>query len=150
MLADLYEREFYATNITKAELCDKYNISMSDLAHIKEPELETALETELETTPSTVVNEPKQTLPAKQTQTQPATNSNEDGDFLTSIYSFKKAALEEARSQLVSNYELDSRELKNLVSTVDILEKSVTKTDGAGNTVTIMVQNIMNKYADDC
>jgi len=146
MLADLYEREFYATNITKAELCDKYNISMSDLAHIKEPELET----ELETTPATVVNEPKQTLPAKQTQTQPTTNSSEEGEFLTSIYSFKKAALEEARSQLVSNYELDSRELKNLVSTVDILEKSVTKTDGAGNTVTIMVQNIMNKYNDDC
>lgn len=148
MLADLYEAEYNTTNITKAELCDKYNISMSDLAHIKEPQQE------LETTPSiVVVDEPKQTQTNIQTHTNTSLtteDNSEAGEFLTSIYAFKTAALKEAHSQLVGNYELDSRELKNLVSTVDILEKSVTKTDGAGNTVNIMVQNIMNKYDDDC
>ena len=132
MLTKLYSEEL-ATGITKEELCDKYNIKPSAVAHLQPKQSEAIV----------LQQQPKQTKPIVSEQTEKK--------FLTRVHTFKEAALTAAITKLQDAYDLDDKELKNIVATVDMLEKSVRKdTTDTPNTVNIMVQNIMSRYADDC
>ena len=133
-----YQIEYETSDITIIELCDKYQVKKKQLKGYtkwKKPQHE---EKEL------IVPE------AYPIVLEAINQPDEENTLLTSIQLFKKRAVEYALDSITEPQYLEIREFKDLVSIIDTVEKSIKGTEGGNNTVNIMVQNIMNKYADDC
>jgi hypothetical protein len=130
--------EFETTEITIEEICDKYSIKPSQLKGYTKWKRRFVQEVK----PSDIIVAPT-TSPA----TPPIeTNSKIQDD----INIFKTKAVKYALEQIEDTKYLEIREFKDLVSIVSTVETSIAKNDDSVNTVNIMIQNIMNKYQDDC
>ena len=65
------------------------------------------------------------------------------------IGTFKSQAIKECLIRLRTASMMDTKELKDLVTTVDIIDRSL-KTNDSHQNVNVLIQNIINKYGDDC
>lgn len=81
----------------------------------------------------------------------PSIDKEMDTLMLDDIASFKKSTLQWAKSKLADEGSLlETKEVKNLVSIVDTIEKSVKPKEEANTTVVnVLVQNLM-EAKDDC
>lgn len=80
----------------------------------------------------------------KPPSTPPQTNSTK-----SNIESFKVLVVEKALEYIECGLR-DPKELKDLVTIVDTIEKSYGKPETTTPTINILVQNLVEKYKDDC
>jgi len=77
-------------------------------------------------------------------------NSNLPTEILTKIEEFKTSAIEHALNFMANDAKYaETKELKDMVSIVDTIEKSYTGRDDSKTTINIAMQNMVKKYSDD-
>ena len=135
-----YQIEYESTEITIDELCYKYDIKKKDLKGHKDWEK-----------PSTTTSEEIQhtIVPTTTSTIVPATT--EHNSLIEDIMEFKRLALAQAMHFIKEEAKFaEVKEFKDIVSIVDSIDKSLKDTIDTGPTVNIMVQNIVEKFKDDC
>lgn len=80
-------------------------------------------------------------MPSKQVAT--------GNQLVDQIAEFKTRAIRECVNRLQYADSIDTKELKELVTTVDVIDKSL-KATSEGQNINVLIQNIVNKYGDDC
>jgi len=178
LLLQSYRMEYETTDITIDNLCDKYNLSTSDLSGYTKwtKTLEIDEEPEEQHEPEPIVTEPEDIieepiviepvmlscdepivpevmLPTPSQATTPALDKYEDGDtdIKDQILSFKKSALNYAVEFMENDVKFaEVKEFKDIVSIVDSIDKSFQKNTESTTTVNVMIQNIMSEFHDDC
>lgn len=88
-------------------------------------------------------------LPAVQAEVLPAKPNKAETPVQQDIGTFKSQAIKECLIRLRTANMMDTKELKDLVTTVDIIDRSLKANDSHQN-VNVLIQNIINKYGDDC
>lgn len=71
-----------------------------------------------------------------------------DDELKDNITRFKRGVVKESLARLKTASMLDTKELKELATIVDIVDKSLRSTSDGAN-VNVLIQNIINKYGDD-
>ena len=95
------------------------------------------------------------TLPTQPTEIEiiprsapPAPTPAPDDELKEDINKFKRGVVKESLSRLKMAGMMDTKELKELATIVDIVDKSLRSTADGAN-VNVLIQNIINKYGDD-
>ena len=141
LLLTQYQMEFEHSNITINDLLDKYSLKLEDLkGH------------ELWVKGSTIV-------PSIVPDNLPSTNIL-DGSLDSSeqtleeqVLDFKEKAMEHCLTFMEKDVRFaEVKEFKDIVSIVDSIDKSLQKgnPDDKGTTINVLVQNITEKFQDDC
>ena len=143
-LLQAYKIEYETTDISMAHLCDKYNIAICELSGCES----WTKSIENHKTSRDIVKEQKATPPAEQ---QPIPLANSKEQVLDNIEEFKQLAIKHAvRFIKEESQYADVKEFKDMVSIVDSIEKSYNSNKETGTTVNIAIQNLVNRYKDDC
>jgi len=134
--------EYENTPITVKELCDKYSTTTKELkgytkwkpyVHIPKP--------------SEVLIVPETPKPSEVQIVPEPINPK----IIQNINNFKDRAVAYALESITDPQYLEIKEFKDLVSIVDTIEKSVKPKDNdQAPTVNILIQNLMEKFSDDC
>lgn len=135
-LKAFYREEYESTSLSIEQLCEKYSIQMEELGDISDwikvdvaPPAVLSVETP-------VISAPIEKLP------------EQDELLKSDILDFKKRTVKECLARLRMAQALETKELKDLVTVVDIVDKSLRSTK-EGQNVNVLIQNIINKYGDD-
>lgn len=133
-------------DITIDEICSKYNIERSALGPTndwqKVIELDSAPTESNTPVPITILD------PKDSTITTPATKEVSNNKDL--IDEFKSITLGEALNRIkAEGSEMSVKDMKELVSLVDTIDRSFHKSTDA-NQINIFVQNVISRYIDDC
>lgn len=164
-MVEAYQAEYEHTNITIDALLEKYQLTKDD---IKGYELwrkpgEIVIETKVKPKRTKKIDKVLQTLEAIDSKptaptittlgiaTLPETTATESQ--LKKIEEFKELALDHCLNFMHRDAKLSEvKEFKDIVAIVNTLETSYQKTDpGAGKpTINILVQNLMERFNDDC
>lgn len=145
-----YKVEFETSNITKAELIKKYNIAPEQLGNTDSWEKRAGVgivrEDNYVRKDITALRE----KPEKKLVTEP----QEPKDFLATIQETKELALTSTK-QFFQDYDTDevtTKEFKDMVGVLKDLEAGELVRQGkdTGPTVNILIQNLTEKFHDDC
>lgn len=140
-LKQFYQQE-WQSNPTQSlqDLASKYGFEIDDLGD----------------TSDWVKDDPKEkeTVPVKivhpMLQPEPSTHDDDQHQLTTNITDFKKRMVKECLHRLKNEGRMiETKQLRELAQIVDIVDKSL-KTNVEGNNVNVLIQNIINKYGDDC
>lgn len=133
-LKQYYQQEWESDpHLTIEELAKRYAFDPSDLGDTTDWTKEG---TTVDLVPTTV--EPK-----------PLVNAEPTAQIHESIGDFKRLVIKECLHRLKFANVMEAKELKDLVTTVDIIDKSLRSTSDSQN-INVLIQNIVNKYGDDC
>jgi hypothetical protein len=150
MLLESYRIEFETTPISIPELCEKYNTTTKELKGYTKWRKDTIAVLDAIDTPMLPAKTIEAGLVVEDTEEDTAYLDNMKRD----IKEAKKLALAHAKEQLsgVNAKFLEVKEFKDLVSVIDTLDRSLDKKrdDDKGNSTTVIIQNIMNSFKDDC
>lgn len=131
-LKQYYQQEWETDpHLTIEELARRYAFDPIDLG---------------DTTDWKKANEPAELVPVTPEPKLPATQS--ESPIQTHITEFKTKAIKECLHRLKLANVMEVRELKDLVTTVDIIDKSL-RTSSDSQNINVLIQNIVNKYGDD-
>lgn len=167
------KHEFENNPISLTELLEKHQLEewqLGDISNwkpysITEPDdiiEEPQTEQEQETIIAEIVESPPhQTQTQTQTKTtvtniapKPPAQQEEDNSLLSEIHEVKKSILKKAKETIDDDYGVDTKELKDLTSIVKSLEDGELNKQGKGpqqgNTVVVAIQNLVEKFRDDC
>ena len=158
-LLSTYKIEYETTSITIPELCAKYNVSTKDLKGYtkwtkpltidKEDNLMPEQPIEIVIAPRVPTNTSKLIVESAP-KIQPA-NIEPSDDITKDIEAFKKQAMAHALKFMSDDAEFaEVKEFKDMVAIVDSIEKSYKGTETTSTPVTMLVQNIVNNFKDDC
>lgn len=81
-------------------------------------------------------------------QTKSSEKPEESDELRNNILEFKKGVVKESLTRLKMAGTMETKELKELATVVDIVDKSLRSTADSNN-VNVLIQNIINKYGDD-
>ena len=148
--------EYETTDITIDDLCLKHNVNLKDLRGyeawnkplelqpivIEEPIVITKpTEEPVVLTPPIVPKKPES--PEKQTIVSK--------DIKDKVAEFKELAMEEALRFIRKDVKFaEIKEFKDMVAIVDSIDKSLQKPTSSAPTINILVQNLAERYRDDC
>jgi len=158
-----YKIEFETTNITIDELYEKYNITAQDLGSTaswekrasvtlsKEEAFKQKIKPEL--SPEAEANSSPKAAPVKRTTPSKLVVDGED-DMLASIQETKALVLTSTK-QFFEDYtasDVTTKEFKDMVGVLKDMEMSELTRQGknTGPTVNILIQNLTEKFKDDC
>lgn len=136
-LLAFYKEEYCSTALTIEQLCQKYSVDIEELGDISDW-VKTGLPEVYQSSPDLVV-QPEPSNAIIDTSLQ---NINAD------IAYFKNKLIKECLARLKVAPSMDTKELKELATTVDIVDKSI-KATKEGQNINVLIQNIINKYGDD-
>lgn len=93
-----------------------------------------------------------QNLPISKSAPVPATlvEDFDKDSLLQDINSFKVGAIKYANQQLEDAEFLEVKEFKDLVSIVSTVETSLKDSKDTGPSINILIQNLSEKFTDDC
>lgn len=132
-LKQYYQEEWESTpNLTLDELASKYAFDIEDLGDISDWRKHDEI---------TIV-------PEVITSKQAVTDTKVD-NIRKNITQYKQDVMKECVARLKLAHTLDTKELKELTTVVDIVDKSLRST-AEGQNINVLIQNIVNKYGDDC
>ena len=135
ILLKSYQAEYETSNISLKDIINKYGIE-------EELTREWSKKQEVIITGATI------DLPAA-----PATIDEPDTDketMLRDIASFKKEIIAYAKEQMADSHLLEIKEAKELMAIVSSVEASLKDIKSTGPTINILVQQLAEKYQDDC
>lgn len=135
-----YKIEYETTDITLDDLAFKYSIHLGDTSGwVKEPHLIQPV-----VTPATIVMPTTPRLPE-------ITPLDDREQLLADILAFKKGAIEHAKKFMAKDVAFcEVKEFKDMVSVVTNLEQSLIEQKQTGPVVNILVQNLVERFKDDC
>lgn len=134
-LKNFYRAEYEADpEITLQSLALKYGFEVEDLG-------DTSSWTK--SMPLVVPTEVVATIPTKSSE-----KPEESDELRNNILEFKKGVVKESLTRLKMAGTMETKELKELATVVDIVDKSLRSTADSNN-VNVLIQNIINKYGDD-
>lgn len=134
-LKNFYRAEYEADpEITLQSLALKYGFEVEDLG-------DTSSWTK--SMPLVVPTEVVATIPTKSSE-----KPEESDELRNNILEFKKGVVKESLTRLKMAGTMETKELKELATVVDIVDKSLRATADSNN-VNVLIQNIINKYGDD-
>lgn len=134
-LKNFYRAEYEADpEITLQSLALKYGFEVEDLG-------DTSSWTK--SMPLVVPTEVVATSPTKSSE-----KPEESDELRNNILEFKKGVVKESLTRLKMAGTMETKELKELATVVDIVDKSLRSTADSNN-VNVLIQNIINKYGDD-
>jgi len=143
LLLAQYQLEYETTNISIDELCEEYSITKEDLKGHEEWKKKDLL---LTTTPPPPDNI---SIPATQALVKPSLEEPED--IKAQIAEFKKNTVQHCLTFSKTDIRFaEIKEIKDMVSVIDSIEKSYEKNQNQGPTINVLVQNIMGSMQDDC
>jgi hypothetical protein len=164
-----YKAEYEQTPISVAQLLDKYDITLADIPNHREwhKEGEPApivkptrkkkqkvidkVLASIEVKQEVVIQQ--EVLPTIVPSPPPVPVTTATEDQLAKIANFKELALDHCITFMSQDAKFaEVKEFKDIVAIVDSLEKSYQKVDpDAGKpTINILVQNLMERFSDDC
>jgi len=147
-----YKVEFETSNITIEELCRKYNITKEQLGSTEKWEKRATVVLAnpicIEKRPNTIGK------PAHSKGNKDIIVSGEPKTMLDTIQETKELALDSTK-QFFENYNTDevtTKEFKDMVGVLKDLEAGelLKEGKGQGTTVNILVQNLTERFRDDC
>ncbi len=134
-----YQAEYETTpDFTIANLCEKYDVTTKQLSGYTKwsKRSEPSVEPEANIVPAIARNLP---IPS---------NTEE---LLDDVENFKRLAVAHAVKFMKNDAEFaEVKEFKDMVSIVDSIEKSYKGIADTGPTVNILIQNLTEKFHDDC
>ena len=132
-LKQYYQEEWQTTpNMTLEELANKYAFDIEELGDISD------------------WRKTDDNILVPEVITQKSVTNSVDTDIIRkNITQYKKDAIKECVNRLKLAHTLETRELKELTTVVDIIDKSLRSTS-EGQNINVLIQNIVNKYGDDC
>lgn len=139
-----YQIEYENTDITIDELCSKYDVTTKQLKGYTKWSKKTSETNEL---PELI--EPSKPIVTK----KPAdiTIVNDKEQVLSDIDEFKRLAVAHAVKFIKDDAEFaEVKEFKDMVAIVDSIEKSYKDTKEQGPTINIAIQNLVERFKDDC
>ena len=80
--------------------------------------------------------------------TKPSKEPEESDELRNNILEFKRNVVKESLTRLKMAGAMETKELKELATVVDIVDKSLRSTADSNN-INVLIQNIINKYGDD-
>lgn len=80
--------------------------------------------------------------------TKPSKEPEESDELRNNILEFKRNVVKESLTRLKMAGTMETKELKELATVVDIVDKSLRSTADSNN-INVLIQNIINKYGDD-
>lgn len=136
-LKKFYQAEYESNvDITLESLAFKYGFEIEDLGDTsswaKKPTTLPTKSTEIEIIPRSTPSTPTQT----------------DDELKEDINKFKRGVIKESLARLKMAGMMETKELKELTTVVDMVDKSLRSTADGAN-VNVLIQNIINKYGDD-
>lgn len=132
-LKNFYRAEYEADpETTLQSLSLKYGFEIEDLGDTSDWAKSLPI-----TTPVDVM------VPAK-----PSEKPEESDELRQNILEFKKGIVKESLTRLKMAGTMETKELKELATVVDIVDKSLRSTADSNN-INVLIQNIINKYGDD-
>ena len=169
MLTEAYRTEYETTNITLKELMEKYDLTHEDIPGHEQwtkPKPTRARKTKkVDKLISDIISEPVQPLvtlvtveehtitPESPLAKPPLIVTEPTETQLDKIAQFKELALDHCINFMNKDAKFSEvKEFKDIVAIVDTLEKSYQKVDPeAGKpTINILVNNLMERFNDDC
>ena len=159
--------EYETTDITIDDLCLKHNVDLRDLRDYetwhKPPELQQPIAIEEPIVIEELIEEPvevkriKGLLGTKDPAQQPVVPKNPEPPVIVSkdikdkVIEFKELAMEEALRFIRKDVKFaEIKEFKDMVAIVDSIDKSLQKPTSSAPTINILVQNLAERYRDDC
>lgn len=138
-----YQIEYETTDISIESLCTKYDVQTKQLKGytkwtkgLGEPDIAEPLQADIITSPI---------------DTQDLKIPKDTVELLESIEDFKRKAVAHAIKFMRDDAEFaEVKEFKDMVAIVDSIEKSYKDTKDTGPTVNILIQNLTEKFQDDC
>lgn len=91
---------------------------------------------------------PTEVIATNQIPTKSSEKPEESDELRNNILEFKKGVVKESLTRLKMAGTMETKELKELATVVDIVDKSLRSTADSNN-VNVLIQNIINKYGDD-
>lgn len=141
-----YKAEFETSNITLEELHSKYNIDPEQLGDTSSWEKRSSA--------VTVMAEEQPPKMPRDKQIEPAHLVEDETNFLDTIQETKRLALTSTK-EFFENYdteEVTTKEFKDMVGVLKDLESGELIRQGkdSGPTVNILIQNLTERFQDDC
>ena len=134
-MENFYKTEYETTDISIEDLCSKYNITTEDI-----PQHDSWVKS------SDII-----LVPDTQDIIDIVPDVSSNKVLLDDIQQFKASTLKIAKDRISNEgFTIDTKEMKDLVSIVDTIEKSIVDKKDTGATVNILVQNIQSRFKDDC
>ena len=133
-MENFYKTEYETSQLSIEDLCIKYDITVSDIPNHSSWVKQSAEPLDLDII---VAND---IVP----------DVSSDVAILENVQQFKRMAVKQAKERIATDTMMDTKELKDLVSVVDTIEKSLTGKNDSGTTVNVLVQNIQQRFKDDC
>lgn len=131
--------EYETTDITLDDLCAKHNCAIEELKGSEEWNKRSNIITTAE-----IVNQPEHSE-------QKPTNQIVLTTIEDKIKEFKEKAVDAALSFINKDVRFaEVKEFKDMVAIVDSIDKSLQKGTDSGPTVNILIQNLTERYQDDC
>lgn len=148
-LRRFYKTEYESTpSLTIQDLCAKYSISATELGDTSSwrksstPSARALLGRHDECSPYQRVTAPTQ-------YSRHTSLAKSDTDIQDNIYEYKRLAVAEAITRIrMEGSDMPVKELKELTTVVDMIEKSF-KGASDGNQTNVLIQNIINNFKDD-
>jgi len=150
-----YKAEFETSNITLEELYKKYDITKEELGSTENWEKRASVTISAADTFKQIIKpEVISDQPAHSNITPEVTLVDDKEDFLTIIQDTKELALTSTK-QFFEDYDTDevtTKEFKDMVGVLKDLESGELIRQGkdTGPTVNILIQNLTEKFQDDC
>lgn len=151
-----YQIEFQSTDITIEELCKKYDVTTKDLKGYTKwtkdkPDIEVLTDPKQpsQTPENAVTVLPSSSLDKKEDN---ELNNSTKETVLADVKKFKGLAIAHAIAFMENDAEYaEVKEFKDMVAVVDSIEKSYKDVkDNSGTTINMVVQNLVQKFEDDC
>ena len=153
ILLKAYRAEFNSTHIELEAIKKKYSLTDEDVKDWsqgpKEPETEKTLDIFKEPEVLETIIVPNQTPSEPSTVTQQVVTMDKE-KLQEDIDTFKRHAMKFALDEMADGVVLEIKEFKDLVAVVTNIETSIKDTRDTGPTINILVQNLTEKFTDDC
>jgi len=149
ILLKSYRIEYETTSITLPEIIRKYSLKQSQTSKWKK-QPQSVPPMIIKPRPLEILTTPENTPAAPGTTTLEVVNSFDKVKLLEDINSFKVDAVKYAREQIAEADFLEVKEFKDLVAIVSTVETSLKDNKDTGPTINILVQNLSEKFRDDC
>jgi len=160
ILTEMYRNEYETTDITKEELCLKYSIEHSNIPDIdswtkptndESQEPKTTIDNSDIILDTTIVTPTLDTKKIKKLASSKLVKTPAEPAVADKIKDFKEFAIDHALHFIKHDAEFaEVKEFKDMVAIVDSIEKSYKDTKDQGPTVNILIQNLAEKFKDDC
>lgn len=144
-----YQAEYERTpNMTISELCTKYDVQTKQLKGYTKWQKKIENTTEPAEAEDDIISQPIASTAQHSELATPKTSE----DVQLEIDEFKRLAVAHATKFMREDVEFaEVKEFKDIVAIVDSIEKSYKDTkDPQGTTINIAIQNLVEKFSDDC